>query len=211
MNNSIGLLDSIGNKGSEIRVDNAKYACKSKDQEQLKESCKDFESVLLNYMIAQMRKTVPETGFLNSSMGSKIFTDMMFEEIAMTIAKSGGIGLGDMLYESLSGQLEAEEARNAKDSFSDEEGKNGKSPLPDENELLLASAKIPLNQDTGFLGSNWPERSFSVSPKTTGDESEGSGFPGKLSNPYSVCRTATSVGIARDYNNEMILGFDKLR
>jgi len=75
-----------------------KETCTDND---LKEASEQFESLLLNFMIREMRATVPESGLLPRSMAEEIFTDMMDEKIADDMAKSGGIGLSRLIFDQL--------------------------------------------------------------------------------------------------------------
>ena len=70
------------------------------DDEALKQVCEDFESIFLSIMFKEMQKTVPESGFVEKSTGTKIFEDMYTEEISKEIAnKDNGIGIAKMLYD----------------------------------------------------------------------------------------------------------------
>lgn len=69
----------------------------------LKRACAEFESILITYMLKSMRNTVVEDGLLGKSNEGKIFNSMFDEKLGLGIAKSGGIGLGKMLFERLKG------------------------------------------------------------------------------------------------------------
>jgi flagellar protein FlgJ len=70
----------------------------SKDQAKMKKACQDFEAVFLNYMLSQMRETVPKSGLTGNDPGESIYRGMMDEELSHQMAASGGMGLADMLY-----------------------------------------------------------------------------------------------------------------
>jgi flagellar protein FlgJ len=67
----------------------------------LKETCDEFESIFITYLLKSMRKTIMEPGLLGTTNESKIFKSMFDEKVALEVSKSGGIGLGEMLYEKL--------------------------------------------------------------------------------------------------------------
>ena len=67
----------------------------------LQEASEQFESLLLNFMIREMRATVPESALLPRSMAEEIFTDMLDEKIAGEMAKSGEIGLSRLIFDQL--------------------------------------------------------------------------------------------------------------
>lgn len=71
------------------------------DDKRIKEVSQEFESLFVNELLKSMRKTVPENEWLNGGMQQEVFEDMLYNEYARSISKSGGIGLGDMVYKSL--------------------------------------------------------------------------------------------------------------
>ncbi|MFZ5943904.1 MAG: rod-binding protein [Bacillota bacterium] len=82
-----------------------KKAQSSQDKEKLINACQEFESLFIHQMISQMRAAIPEGGLLPKSQGEKIFEDMLDEQYALKMSKSGGIGLAKILYEDLSKNL----------------------------------------------------------------------------------------------------------
>ena len=68
------------------------------DQKELRDACESFESYFVQIMLREMRKTTfNEYGYFAKSYAEKVFTDMLDEEIAKSMANSGGIGLADQL------------------------------------------------------------------------------------------------------------------
>ena len=67
----------------------------------LQEASEQFESLLLNFMIREMRATVPESTLLPRSMAEEIFTGMLDEKIADDMAENGGIGLSRLIFDQL--------------------------------------------------------------------------------------------------------------
>jgi len=75
-----------------------------KDQ-QLRKACADFESLLVYELLKTMRKTIPKTGLLNSSMTQETFESMMDQKLAEDVASQRkGWGLKEALYEQLTRQ-----------------------------------------------------------------------------------------------------------
>ena len=73
------------------------------EAKKLREACEGFEAMFLSMMYKQMRATVPEGGlFGKKSNAMNIFEDMRDTELMNAAAKSGGIGLADMMYKQLS-------------------------------------------------------------------------------------------------------------
>jgi len=75
----------------------------SKAEKKLKEVCEDFESVFISYVLSQMRKSSEsENELLNeNSTAMKIYKGMLDEEYALQMARSGQIGIANMLFEQL--------------------------------------------------------------------------------------------------------------
>jgi flagellar protein FlgJ len=71
------------------------------DQNGLKQLCQDFESIFINSLFQEMRKSIPDEGYLEHDIGMDIFQEMMDMEVAVEMSRRGGIGLGKLLYEQL--------------------------------------------------------------------------------------------------------------
>lgn len=77
--------------------------CEGQSDAELENASKQFESLLLNFMIREMRATVPESTLFPPSMAEEIFTDMMDQQISGEMAQHGGIGIARMIFNQLSG------------------------------------------------------------------------------------------------------------
>ena len=69
----------------------------------LKRTCAEFESIFITYILKSMGNTAVEDGLLGKSNEGRIFKSMFDEKLALGIARSGGMGLGKMLFEQLKG------------------------------------------------------------------------------------------------------------
>lgn len=78
---------------------------------QLKKACRDFESVLVNYMMKQMRQTVSKSSLVGTSQAEQMYTSMLDGEVAKNISQARGIGLASILYQQMSGLVEAGETK----------------------------------------------------------------------------------------------------
>lgn len=74
------------------------------EKRRLEEACAEFESLFVNLLMKQMRKTVPQSGLVHRGMGEEIFTGMLDEEISRQMASTQGIGLRSALLEQLTGE-----------------------------------------------------------------------------------------------------------
>lgn len=70
-------------------------------QKALKKACRDFESLFVNYMLKEMRQTVPQDGMLGGGQAEKMYTSMMDSEVAKEISRQRGLGLAPMMYHQM--------------------------------------------------------------------------------------------------------------
>lgn len=74
--------------------------------EETRKAAVEIEGFLINTMIKEMRKTVPEPqGIFKRSSAETMMTEMLDQQVAIGIAESGGIGFSDMLYKQLSNEV----------------------------------------------------------------------------------------------------------
>ena len=74
------------------------------DKASLRKACQDFEAVFIGQIWKQMRSSVPKEGMLHSKE-EESYLSMFDQELSLKMSRSGGIGLGDLLYENLSQRL----------------------------------------------------------------------------------------------------------
>ena len=63
----------------------------------LPQAAKAFEAYFIYSLLKEMRKTVPQDGFLGSGAGQEIYQSLFDEALANTMTERGGIGLSDLL------------------------------------------------------------------------------------------------------------------
>ena len=83
------------------------------ESKRLREACVGFEAMFLDIMFREMRNTVPENTLFGESQGEKIWHSMLDTELMQNVAKSGGVGIADMMYDNLIDQVAAQ-AMNTK-------------------------------------------------------------------------------------------------
>ena len=106
------------------------------EQSKLRTAAQEFESVFVAQLLSTMRQSSTETDFLGeNSTTMKIFNGMLDEKYAMEIAKTGQLGLAEMLIQQLSG--------GQKTLFDDKAGNQGLSSL-DDSEASVATSNINL-------------------------------------------------------------------
>ncbi|MEA3357912.1 MAG: rod-binding protein [Thermodesulfobacteriota bacterium] len=67
----------------------------------LKKACTEFESIFITHMLKAMDKTIDKGGLLGNSNENKMIKSMFNERLGNSIARSGGIGIGEILFEKL--------------------------------------------------------------------------------------------------------------
>ena len=75
------------------------------EAKKLREACQGFEAMFLDIMFKEMRNTVPENTLFGESQGEKIWHSMLDTELMQNVAKSGGLGIADMMYDNLVDQV----------------------------------------------------------------------------------------------------------
>lgn len=92
--------------GTQLSPPSAEQARETK---KLKEACRDFEAVLLGYMLKSMRKTVSKSEMFGSSGEQELFQEMMDTEFCKAASRSGSTGIADMLFRQLSADIEMQQ------------------------------------------------------------------------------------------------------
>jgi len=88
--------------GTDGQLEGIRRHAESSDDTQLKKACDDFESILVNMMFKEMRETVGESGFISGGFGEDVFSDLRDRELSQMAARSGALGLSQVLYRQLS-------------------------------------------------------------------------------------------------------------
>lgn len=92
-------------KASEIPFENLAANKNIPEQEKLVEACKQFEAVLLRQILKDARKDVFGSKLTSGSGSSEIYNDMITDELAGSISRSGTFGLAQSLQQQLSHQV----------------------------------------------------------------------------------------------------------
>ena len=72
-----------------------------KDQAELKKTAEEFEAVFIGQLLKIMRETIEESGLEGNGFGKGIYTELFDQEIALGMARRGALGIGDIIYKSL--------------------------------------------------------------------------------------------------------------
>lgn len=101
-------LAGLGNLGSK-NIDPAQK------EKKLRESCEGFESIFIQKMWEEMRKTLPKSTLLHGKE-EQFWQGMYDQELAKKMTSAGGIGLADMMYAQLSRGLVSASRSTATDA-----------------------------------------------------------------------------------------------
>jgi flagellar protein FlgJ len=71
------------------------------EDRKMQQACEDFESLLINQMLQQMRQTVPQNELFGGGHAEQLYTGMLDGELAKTMSHQRGIGLTPMLFQQL--------------------------------------------------------------------------------------------------------------
>ncbi|MDB5095592.1 MAG: flagellar biosynthesis protein FlgJ [Cyanobacteria bacterium RYN_339] len=75
------------------------------EQKKLMGACKDFESVMLGMVFKQMGAANGKDDPLSKGAGADTWRDMLADERAKEMTKSGGLGLADGIYHQLANRV----------------------------------------------------------------------------------------------------------
>ena len=71
------------------------------EKNRLRKVSEDFEALMINQMLKEMRKTVNKSGLLDGGMSEQIFEDMLYDEYAKEFSKTKTFGLADIIYNQM--------------------------------------------------------------------------------------------------------------
>ena len=77
----------------------------------LREACEEFEGLFVAMLFRAMRATVPREGLLSGGSAGEIFDSMWSEEVGRAAARSGPLGIGEMLLGALGGRGDGQGSR----------------------------------------------------------------------------------------------------
>jgi peptidoglycan hydrolase FlgJ len=75
--------------------------------EGLKKACSEFESVFMAMLLKEFRKSIPKDGLIPKSFTMETYEEMLDNQMASDVSKSGSTGIGDILFDQLSRNIKA--------------------------------------------------------------------------------------------------------
>lgn len=127
-------------------------------ESKLRKASQDFESLFMYKLLKSMRATVPKTD--EAGFGMETMREITDEQMAVYLAQQGGIGLGEMLFQSLNRQVSPADSSAA-----------GVDAQPKEEMLVLdkGSAPPPAKDLEALRGLARPYRSLTGVPDDPGE------------------------------------------
>jgi murein DD-endopeptidase MepM/ murein hydrolase activator NlpD len=126
---------------SENRLEGSVRAAQSvsgeKQKSELKKVAQEFEAIFIAQMLKVMRETIEESGLMDGGFGKSIYTELFDQEVSVSLARRGALGISDILYRNLSGDVISDD----KKSTLPEIGKPI-STFPDSSENTLKESEI---------------------------------------------------------------------
>ncbi|MDA3949598.1 MAG: rod-binding protein [Spirochaeta sp.] len=98
MDGGMSMTNSSANL-AQLQLQNLRYELpQGTAEDQLRSVAEDFEAIFVKQMLESMRSTLnPEHRLVDTGMAGEMFEDMLYDEYAQTMSKSGGFGLADMI------------------------------------------------------------------------------------------------------------------
>jgi len=90
------MLDGIG-----VKPELSAESHKDVSSDELRKACTEFESIFITQILKARGVSLAGEGDLLNNNEGKIIKSMFDENLGVSIAKSGGIGLADLLMEKI--------------------------------------------------------------------------------------------------------------
>lgn len=117
-------------------------------EKEMRKAAQDFEAVFISKIWQGMKSTVPKEGYLHSKQEEQ-YMSMFDREFAEKMARAGGIGLADMIYDQLSEKLK----ETSKTTLAG--GVQVKPLVAQPIALDQGKDAIPLSKDPGLTLEDW--------------------------------------------------------
>ncbi len=69
------------------------------------DTCVEMESLFVNKMFKEMRKTIHKSDWNHGGHAEEIFEDMLYDEYSLQVSKNSNLGLAKMIYEQMSSKF----------------------------------------------------------------------------------------------------------
>ena len=98
--NQLHNADGLSRRISTIQE--TRVGTSDEERQAIKDAAETFESYFIQIMLREMRRTIPDgDGIIPRGQAERIFTEMLDEELSNEMARSGGIGLSQVIVQQL--------------------------------------------------------------------------------------------------------------
>ena len=113
-------MDIVTSSGSRLegRLRAAEGASSAGQNGELKRAAQEFEAIFIAHMLKVMRETIEESGLTEGGFGKSIYTELFDQEISLSLAKRGALGISDLLEQRLGNNVDLEEKQKSDSSRS---------------------------------------------------------------------------------------------
>jgi len=120
----------------ENRIRSAQNSAGKAKNEELKKVSQDFEAIFIAQLLKVMRETIEESGLAEGGFGKSIYTELFDQEVALSMARRGALGISDLLYKNLA----------EKNSRTEQETGSPASPVSPagETDLEISDLQLPV-------------------------------------------------------------------
>jgi flagellar protein FlgJ len=88
-----------------MRLNHLRLPGADADPVRLKEAAQEIEKYFIQVLMREMRKMTPPDPLMGGGKAEEIFRDFLDEEIAGEMARSGQLGLADLIFDNLQNLL----------------------------------------------------------------------------------------------------------
>ena len=100
----MNMLNSSGGR-LENRLQAVQGVSGTKQKPELKKVSQEFEAVFIAHLLKVMRETIEESGLLEGGFGKSTYTELFDQEVSLSLARRGTLGISNLLYENLSKKI----------------------------------------------------------------------------------------------------------
>jgi murein DD-endopeptidase MepM/ murein hydrolase activator NlpD len=101
----MNMLNSSGGR-LENRLQAVQGVSGAKQKAELKKVSQEFEAVFIAHLLKVMRETIEESGLLEGGFGKSTYTELFDQEVSLSLARRGALGISNLLYKNLSEKID---------------------------------------------------------------------------------------------------------
>jgi murein DD-endopeptidase MepM/ murein hydrolase activator NlpD len=206
-------IDILTSSGSQFegRIHAAKSASSVKKNGELKKAAQEFEAIFIANMLKVMRETIEESGLLGGGFGKSIYTELFDQEVSLSLAKRGELGIANLLERKLAAIAPLDEKQSSdKHSITGPSNTPGtpalaspdKSDEPGSQEREVSDLQLPVQAP---ISSNYGMRLDPFSRQPRFHKGVDLAAPEGMSVVPAMSGTVISAGYDNGYGNSVLV------